>query len=121
VASTPSGNLLPFQQTWAGASKASVPSNDAVAMAEARELGFDFAFAKSKKKTSHFSTFKTMGEWVENVLQPYILSQIEILNLEPDQKSILKLDVYPVHIGEELMRDKYPNIFLTYVPARCEW
>jgi hypothetical protein len=70
---------------------------NATDMAEVKALGFHFTFTKSKKKTSHFSTFKTMVEWVEFILQPYILEQIKILGLEADQKSILNLDVYSVH------------------------
>ncbi|KAJ7084664.1 hypothetical protein C8R44DRAFT_894109 [Mycena epipterygia] len=97
VASTPSGNILPFQQIWSGASKRSLPADDATGMAEAKALGFHFAFAKSKKKTSHFSTFKTMDEWMKDILEPYIRTQIEILSLEDDQKAILYIDVYPVH------------------------
>lgn len=62
VASTPTGEFLPWHQVWAGASAKSTPSNGAPRMTEALERGFDFTFAKSKKKTSHFSTFKTMKE-----------------------------------------------------------
>jgi hypothetical protein len=63
-----------------------------------------------------------MAEWVEHVLVPFIRSQIELLSLEEDQKAILLLDTYPVHTGEEfrtLMHEKYPNIFLTFIPANC--
>ncbi|KAH7903146.1 hypothetical protein BJ138DRAFT_1107918 [Hygrophoropsis aurantiaca] len=50
VASTADGCFLPFQQVWA------------VRMDDALERGFNFAFAKSNKKTSHYSTVKTMQE-----------------------------------------------------------
>ena len=62
VASTADGDFLPFQQVWAGASVQSLPSKDAPRMQDALARGFDFAFAKSNKKTSHFSTLKTMKE-----------------------------------------------------------
>lgn len=62
VASTPDGTFLPFQQVWAGASAQSLPSANAHGMSEARANGFDFTFAKSDKKGSHFSTLKTMKE-----------------------------------------------------------
>jgi hypothetical protein len=122
VATTPKGGILPFQQVWSRVSKASLPTENATGMAKLKALGFHFAFTKSKKKASHFSTFKTMAEWVEFILQSYILEQIEILGLEADQKSILDLDVYPVHIGQEFrtfLHEKYPNIMLTFVPAHC--
>lgn len=62
VASTADGDFLPFQQVWAGASERSLPSPNASRMQDALDWGFDFAFAKSAKKTSHFSTLKTMKE-----------------------------------------------------------
>ena len=62
VASTAGGDFLPFQQVWAGATSRSLPSEDADGMADAESYGFHFAFARSEKKTSHFSTLKTMRE-----------------------------------------------------------
>jgi hypothetical protein len=63
VASSADGDFLPFQQVWSGATNRSVPSDRAPHMAEARERGFDFTFAKSEKnKGSHYSTLKTMKE-----------------------------------------------------------
>jgi hypothetical protein len=62
VASTADGDFLPFQQVWAGATERSLPSRHAPRMQDALERGFDFTFAKSTKKTSHFSTLKTMKE-----------------------------------------------------------
>ncbi|KAJ7203185.1 hypothetical protein C8J57DRAFT_1621195 [Mycena rebaudengoi] len=65
-------------QVWAGATKASLPDSDALGMDDAQKLGFHFAFTNSKKKSSHFSTLKTMKEWMQNILAPYIKEQIEI-------------------------------------------
>ena len=62
VATTPTGDALPFQQVWSGATMCSLPKATAEGMSEARELGIHFAFAQSEKKTSHFSTLKTMKE-----------------------------------------------------------
>jgi len=61
VASTPAGDILPFQQVWSGKTRQSLPSANADGIDEANEnLGFDFVTANSKKASSHFSTFKTM-------------------------------------------------------------
>ena len=57
-----------------------------------------------------------------NVLQPYIAAQIEFNNYPKDQKVILYIDCYPVHIGEDFRTHvfkEYPNIFLIFVPANC--
>ena len=62
VASTTDGDFLPFQQVWAGASEQSLPTKNAPQMQDALDRGFDFSFAKSENKTSHFSTLKTMKE-----------------------------------------------------------
>jgi hypothetical protein len=56
VASTPAGTLLPFQQIWSGTTDGSLPVKSLRRSAEAK--GFHFAAVQSKKKTSHFSTFK---------------------------------------------------------------
>lgn len=62
VASSCAGDILPFQQVWSGATAKSCPTGNAEGMEEALDRGFHFKFAKSAKKTSHFSTFKTMVE-----------------------------------------------------------
>jgi len=62
VATTADGNILPFQQVWSGKTRLSLPSDMAVGMEHAKEYGFDFAFADSKKSGSHYSTLKTMKE-----------------------------------------------------------
>jgi hypothetical protein len=62
VASTADGDFLPFQQVWSSASDHSLPLQRAPQMQDAIDRGFNFAFAKSAKKTSHFSTLKTMKE-----------------------------------------------------------
>lgn len=62
VASTAAGDALPFQQVWSGKTKGSLPKASATSMDEATANGFHFAFADSPKKTSHFSTLKTMKE-----------------------------------------------------------
>lgn len=62
VASSCTGNILPFQQVWSGASIKSCPTRNANGMQEALDRGFHFTFSKSTKKSSHFSTLKTMIE-----------------------------------------------------------
>lgn len=62
VASTADGDFLPFQQVWSGGSRRSLPSQDSPRMQDAIDRGFDITFAQSDKKSSHFSTLKTMKE-----------------------------------------------------------
>jgi hypothetical protein len=73
VASTAAGSMLPFQQVWARASEASLPKKNLQKPVEEAK-GFCFAFAKSKKQTSHFSTLKTMQEVCMNSLDHNTMS-----------------------------------------------
>ncbi|KAF8421125.1 hypothetical protein L210DRAFT_3424578, partial [Boletus edulis BED1] len=125
VASTPEGTFLPFQQVWAGASVQLLPSVSAQRMAEAHSHGFDFAFAKSNKRGSHFSTLKTMKEWIEHIIEPYRRNVIEAdPDLDDNQVLIIYLDCYPVHTGEEFRSyifNEFPHIILCFVPAGCKF
>ncbi|KIK73435.1 hypothetical protein PAXRUDRAFT_178440, partial [Paxillus rubicundulus Ve08.2h10] len=125
VASTPDGTFLPFQQVWAGASTQSLPSAKAPGMAKACAHGFDFAFAKSAKKGSHFSMLKTMKEWIENIFEPYRRRVIETdPDLDDNQYAIIYLDCYLVHTGEEFRSyvfNQFPHVILCFVPASCTY
>ncbi|KAG6828815.1 hypothetical protein H0H87_000786, partial [Tephrocybe sp. NHM501043] len=86
------------------------------------DLGIKFVTASSAKKTSHFSTLKTIKEWMTDILAPYVKSVIKADNLPKNQKSILFLDCYPVHIGKDFcfyVLKEHPNVFLIFVPANC--
>ncbi|THV03410.1 hypothetical protein K435DRAFT_835856 [Dendrothele bispora CBS 962.96] len=122
VASSADGDFLPFQQVWSGKSARSIPSKEALGYWDARDAGFDFEWADSKKATSHFSTLKTMKEWMVQILRPYIEQYIKHHELPPDQKAILYIDCYPVHTGLDFrtyVLQEFPNVFLVFVPANC--
>ncbi|KAJ3516355.1 hypothetical protein NMY22_g14227 [Coprinellus aureogranulatus] len=113
VTTTPNGDILGFQQTWSGQTKRSLPTKDAPGYNEALAQGTRFTVAQSQKKTSHFSTFSSMKQWMEEIFAPYVKQYIEDHNLEPDQKAILLIDCYPVHIGIEFQTyvfEKHPNV-----------
>ncbi|KAF5382378.1 hypothetical protein D9757_009804 [Collybiopsis confluens] len=123
VASTPTGEILPIQCVWSGKTDNSLPKPSAVGMDEALAEGFHFTVAASATSPrSHFSTLKTMKEWIRKILVPYIQSVIERDGLDKDQKAILYIDVYPVHISKPFRMfvfTEYPNIILIYVPGNC--
>jgi hypothetical protein len=116
------GKPLPTEQIWSGKSKLSLPKETADGYKEAKAYGFQFSFAASEKKTSHFSTQSTMRDWITNVLIPYTKAVIEAdPDLDEDQKIILYIDIYPVHTSQEF-RDlvfKLGNIILIFVPGNC--
>lgn len=60
---------------------------------------------------------------MEKVYVPYRDKVVMEEGLPADQKSILYLDCYPVHLSEDFrmyMREHHPNVFFVYVPAGCE-
>lgn len=65
IATAANGTILPLEQVWAGKTKTSLPNEKADGYQTANQLGFLFSSAASEKKTSHFSTQKTMREWVQ--------------------------------------------------------
>ncbi|KAF9066545.1 hypothetical protein BDP27DRAFT_1384278 [Rhodocollybia butyracea] len=102
VGSSASGDILPFQAVWAGKTEKSLPSKDAPGMTEALQRGFHFTFAASEKKT--------MKEYIEDILIPYVKDIIASdPGLDDDQKAVFYIGVYPVH----------PGIILIFVPANC--
>lgn len=59
---------------------------------------------------------------MQNILKPYVEQVIKDQNLPADQKCILLIDCYPVHIGEEFRTYvfvEFPNVFLIFVSANC--
>lgn len=59
---------------------------------------------------------------MQNILKPWVESYVETHGLPKDQKCILFIDCYPVHIGKEfrifVLKD-FRNVFLIFVPANC--
>ncbi|KAJ3754400.1 hypothetical protein EV360DRAFT_73735 [Lentinula raphanica] len=71
VASTATGDFLPIQSVWAGKTDNSLPKHSAAGMDRALAEGFHFAAAASEKSPhSHFSTLKTMKEWIDIYWSP---------------------------------------------------
>ncbi|KAJ7450569.1 hypothetical protein FB451DRAFT_1052195, partial [Mycena latifolia] len=109
----------------AGKTAGSLPNEEAERFQDALDQGFIFSSAKSKnlKKSSHFSTFSTMEEWIRDVVVPcrarFLASQPD---LDDNQLMIVYIVIYPVHIGEEfrtLVFSTYPFIILIFVPGGC--
>ena len=79
VASTAAGDSLPFQQVWNRKTKVSSPTATVAGMEEVKEIDFEFAFASSPEKMSHFSTLKTMKE-VSHAMLPAFVHQLIALS-----------------------------------------
>ncbi|KAJ4463620.1 hypothetical protein C8R41DRAFT_927307 [Lentinula lateritia] len=117
-------DILPFQCVWAGKTAASLPSKDAPGMEKALGHGFCFTVAASEKSPrSHFSTLKTMKEYITDIIMPYVKSVIAAdPDLNNEQKAVLYIDVYPVHTSKPFRTFVYtgfPNLVIVFVPANC--
>ena len=72
---------------------------------------------------SHWSTFNSMKEYVDNVIHPYIQKKGEENKIEEKPfRAILIMDCWKVHKGKEFLSwisEKYPQYSIVFVPASC--
>jgi hypothetical protein len=114
------GNLLPPHCVYEGKTSRSTPSEFATSRKECDNANFRFVF--SGKTGNHWSNQKTMREWADDVLAPYLAQKKAELGLPPSQKALLTWDVWAVHRSAELgdwMRENHPNILIDFVPGGC--
>lgn len=115
VASSLDGNMLPLQLIFEGKTPRCLPAATPLSISQKVHLTFS---------ENHWSSQKTMEEWVEHVLMPYAQRRINHAThpLHADSNIALVLDVWSVHKSEafrRFLRTKYPHIRLVYVPANC--
>ncbi|KAL1936970.1 hypothetical protein VTO73DRAFT_2825 [Trametes versicolor] len=118
VASSMSGNMLPFQSVWGGKTAESLPSTQAARRAEADTLGFKYAHGD----TRHWSSRETTKAWITEILLPYFKRK----GMEETDHALLLIDVWPVHIAKgslddflPWMKQNYPRIIILFVPGGC--
>ncbi|KAI0358757.1 hypothetical protein OH77DRAFT_1397063 [Trametes cingulata] len=125
VGSSLDGKPLPFQSVWGGSTDASLPSKKAPRRSEADELGFVYAHGD----TRHWSSKETTKKWILEVLDPFLARQRAAATppLPDDEKAILLIDVWPVHIAKKNPDDFLPwlkathkNIIVIFVPGGCK-
>jgi hypothetical protein len=113
IASSLDGNFLPLQLIFQGKTPRCLPAATAASIA---------AEAHLTQTENHWSSQKTMQDYVEKVIMPYANKQIEAHRLNSDSKLILVLDVWAVHKSVEFrqfLRTHHPRIHLVFVPANC--
>jgi hypothetical protein len=114
------GDRLPMQCVYEGKSPRSTPTASAANRKECDDAHFCFVF--SGKTGNHWSNQKTMPEWIEDVVIPYVAREKARLGLPPSQKVLLIIDVWSVHRSAELrdwMRKHHPEIIIDFVPGGC--
>ncbi|KAK7439558.1 hypothetical protein VKT23_017487 [Stygiomarasmius scandens] len=119
-----SGEVLPMQAIYRGASVQSCPSRNAMAYAEAQELGF---LLEPSGTDTYWLTLDTMKNLVNNIVAPYFESKkVKMTELSEEERkgqfSIWKIDCWSVHRSEEFlkwMKETHPNILVVFVPGSC--
>jgi hypothetical protein len=120
LAVSAAGDALPIQCVYEGKTSRSIPSKSATSRQECDDAKFRFVF--SGKTGNHWSNQKTMPEWVNDVLVPYLNAQRERLGLPLSQKALVIIDVWSVHRSREFqdwLRKNRPNILVDFVPGGC--
>jgi hypothetical protein len=113
IASSLSGELLPLQLIFEGKTERSLPQRTAASIASLCHLTFS---------DNHWSSQKTMQQYVSEIIMPYAETCIRKHRLHADAHIILALDVRSVHKSEEFrlfLRTHHPRIHLVFVPANC--
>lgn len=113
IASSMDGNFLPLQLVFQGKTPRCLPPDTPASLASLAHLTFS---------DNHWSSQKTMQEYVEKIIIPYANRCVDLHQLHADAKIILVLDVWAVHKSEEFrlfLRNQHPRIHLVFVPANC--
>ncbi|THU86687.1 hypothetical protein K435DRAFT_683139 [Dendrothele bispora CBS 962.96] len=91
-----SGDVLPFQAIFQGATVASCPHKESLYYEEAINLGFKLEPSKS---STYWSTLDTMRSLVNEIIAPYFERKKRELGIEcpEEQRSIWKINCWSVH------------------------
>ena len=116
VSSSAAGNLLPFQLVFTGLTQRSLPPRNTGRIA-CEEGGWHLTCTNN-----HWSNLTTCQEFVEKILQPYRLQQVEVLKMNKESKLVWLIDCWSVHKSKEFIlwvKENHPQILLIFVPANC--
>ncbi|KAE9383321.1 hypothetical protein BT96DRAFT_961067 [Gymnopus androsaceus JB14] len=110
-----SGELLPFQAIYQGATPASCPNHESPFYNEAQRLGF---------RDKYWSTMAIMKSLVNEIIAPYFAHKKDELEIEDldNQFSIWKIDCWSVHKSKEFlswMETTHPKIIIIFVLGNC--
>ncbi|EIW79705.1 hypothetical protein CONPUDRAFT_58782, partial [Coniophora puteana RWD-64-598 SS2] len=111
-----SGDALPTQFIFKGATERSTPSSTAPDRGEASRLGFIYAW----NPDNYWSTHTTMEQYLADIVVPYFTRQKELLGCDEDQECAILLDCWSVHRSlsfRSMVQRRWPWIRLRYVPG----
>jgi hypothetical protein len=116
ASSAANGQILPFQVIFQGLTSRTLPP-----MNQGRQTCEDAGWHLTCS-SNHWSNLDTCKAFVEKILTPYRISQIEELGLSKDQEMVWIIDCWSVHISKDFrawMKRTSPLIHLLFVPANC--
>jgi hypothetical protein len=116
ASSAANGQVLPFQVIFQ-----SLISRTLLPMNQGRQTCEDAGWHLTCS-SNHWSNLDTCKAFVEKILTPYRISQIEELGLSKDQEMVWIIDCWSVHISKDFrawMKRTSPLIHLLFVPANC--
>ena len=116
VSSSAAGNLLPFQVIFGGKSIRSLPP-----LNQGRKLCEDAGWHITNTE-NHWSNLETCKEFVEKILEPYRIKQVELLGLDKNTPLIWLIDCWSVHTSEAFttwIKQTHLQVKTIYVPANC--
>ncbi|THU83896.1 hypothetical protein K435DRAFT_688686 [Dendrothele bispora CBS 962.96] len=119
-----SGEVLPMQAVYRGASKQLCPSKSAAAYDEVNKLGF---LLEPSCTNTYWSTLNTMKNLVNGIIAPYFdKKKAELTTLSEEERysqfALWKIDCWSVHWSEEFltwMKETHPTIIVLFVPGSC--
>ena len=116
VSSSLSGNILPFQVIFTGTTTRSLPPMNQ-GRKKCEEAGWHITHT-----SNHWSNLDSCKGFVEKILQPYRLKQIEILGLPLHTPLIWLIDCWSVHTSTTFLtwlKLTHPLVKTIFVPANC--
>lgn len=113
------GTVPPMQVIYSGKTDCSQPSKNAPYFKDLVDAIF---LLQESETVTYWSDIKIMKDFMNRILAPYFNKKKVELNLPPSQKSLWKIDIWPVHCSKEFcgwMRTTHPIIILNFVPGGC--
>ena len=116
VSSSLLGNILLFQVIFTGTTSRSLPSMN-LGRKTCEKIGWHITHT-----SNHWSNLDSCKAFVEEILQPYRLKQIEIIGLPIYTLFIWLIDYWSVHTSTTFLtwlKLTHPLVKIVFVPANC--
>jgi hypothetical protein len=107
------GELLPLQLIFQGTTPRCLPAETPASKAARVHMTFT---------DNHWSSLKTMQEYITHILSPHADRMIALHQLPSDAHMVLILDCWSVHRSDAFLswlKQEHPRIHVVFVPPNC--